>query len=43
MENETRLMGVLELGGDIIYPLQKLQSRPLLSFYGFMMGQTGCG
>jgi hypothetical protein len=31
MEKATRLMGILEFGGDIVYPLQKLLSRPLIS------------
>jgi hypothetical protein len=31
MEKATRLMGILELGGDNVYPLQKLLSRPLLT------------
>jgi hypothetical protein len=31
MEKAARLMGILELGREIIYPLQKLLSGSLLS------------
>jgi hypothetical protein len=31
MEKATRLMGILELGRGVVYPLQKLLTRPLLS------------